>query len=357
MYQDSRPLDNPINWSFRIGRIWGVNIRVHIVFVICAVLLIWSELPKADDPLAPSVTRALLNGLGIYVILFAIVLLHEFGHCWGARHVGGSAREILLWPLGGLAYTNPPNNWRAHLVTTVAGPSVNVIICAFTSAALALWCGSLGAVPWNPLHPFRPVGDIFYTEGQFWLAMVHGVSYFLLLVNLLPIFPFDGGRIMQALLWKSRGHRASMEIATGTGMVGAILVGLFALFMEEADWILFSIAIFGYMTCWQTRRWIRETGGYAEDGHGGDVFGGGYTFRGEDEEPKPGPIARWRAQRAEQRRQVEQAAQRRHEENVEEILRKVSQTGLASLTPSERRTLERETQRKRAVQAKSGKTG
>jgi len=121
--------------------------------------------------------------------------------------------------------------------------------------------------------------------------------------------------------------------------------------MEEADWILFSIAIFGYMTCWQTRRWIRETGGYADDGHAGDVFGGGYTFRGEEEESKPGPIARWRAQRAEQRRQVEQAAQRRHEEDVEEILRKVSQTGLASLTPSERRTLERETQRKRAGQA------
>jgi len=356
MYQDTRPLDNPINWSFRIGRIWRINIRVHIVFVICAVLLIWAELPKADDPFAPSISRALINGLGIYVILFGIVLLHEFGHCWGARREGGSADEILLWPLGGLAYTNPPNHWRAHLVTTVAGPAVNVLICAFTSAALALWCGSLLAVPWNPLHPFRPVGNIRFSEGQYWLASVHGVSYFLLVVNVLPIFPFDGGRIMQALLWKSRGHRSSMEIATGTGMVGAIVVGLFAIFMDDADWILLSIAIFGYMTCWQTRRWIRETGGYdAGEFGGGDVaggmFGGGYTFRGEEPEARPGPIARWRARRAEEQRQRNEEALRSDAAAVEEILRKVSQSGLSSLTPTERRTLERETQRKRAGSA------
>lgn len=353
MYPDTRPLDNPINWSFRIGRIWRINIRVHIVFVICALLLIWSELPQADDPLAPSVPRAMLNGLGTYVILFAIVLLHEFGHCWGARREGGSADEILLWPLGGLAYTNPPNHWRAHLVTTIAGPAVNVFICALTSAALALWCGSLLAVPWNPLHPFRPVGEMPYTEGQFWLASVHGVSYFLLIVNLLPIFPFDGGRIMQALLWKSRGHRASMEIATGTGMIGAIIVGLCAIFMKEADWILFSIAIFGYMTCWQTRRWIRETGGIDADGIGvsENVFGGGYTFRGAEEEKRPGPIARWRTRRAELRRKQEDEANRADAAAVEEILRKVSQSGLASLSPTERRTLERETLRKRAGQA------
>lgn len=347
MYNNERPLDNPINWSFRIGRIWGITIRVHVVFVICAVILIASELPKGDDPSAPSIPRALLNGLGTYVILFGIVLLHEFGHCWGARREGGSADEILLWPLGGLAYTHPPHHWRAHLVTTVAGPAVNVLICTITSAALALWCGSLLAVPLNPLHPFRPIGDIFFTEGQFWLSVVHGVSYFLLLVNLLPIFPFDGGRIMQALIWRTRGFRTSMEIATGTGMVGAILVGLFALFSGEADWILLSIAIFGYMTCWQTRRWVRESGGMAVEGFGGDLLGGGYVFR-EEVESKPGPIARWRARRAAVRQGQKEEARRAHEYAVEDILRKVSQSGLASLSASERLTLERETQRQRS---------
>lgn len=347
MYQESRPLDNPINWSFRIGRIRGIAIRVHVLFVLCAVVLVWSELPRADDPFAPSIPRALANGLGIYVILFAVVLLHEFGHCWGARRTGGAADEVLLWPLGGLAYTRPPHHWRAHLVTTVAGPTVNVLICAATSATLAVWCGSLAAVPWNPLHPFRPVGDMRYTEGQFWVAMVHGVSYFLLLVNLLPIFPFDGGRIVQAVLWRSRGHRASLEIATATGMVGAIAVGLFALFMEDADWILLGIAIFGYMTCWQTRRWVRETGGFG-DAFGSEFIGGGFASDAEEVEPRPGPIARWRACRAERRRLAAEEDLRRQEEAVERVLRKVSQSGLESLTPAERRTLELETRRKRA---------
>ena len=74
-----------------------------------------------------------------------------------ARYTGGDADEILLWPLGGLAFTNPPHNASAHMITTIAGPLVNVILCAICSVVLVVWMGSLGAVPWNPLHPTIPV--------------------------------------------------------------------------------------------------------------------------------------------------------------------------------------------------------
>ena len=108
MIPTQRPLDNPINWSFRAGRLWGIDVRVHVTFVICAIVLLWMELPKPGSGEAVSLRRAVVDAFGTYGMLFAVVLLHEFGHCFGARHVGGDADEILLWPLGGLASVNPP---------------------------------------------------------------------------------------------------------------------------------------------------------------------------------------------------------------------------------------------------------
>ena len=219
MFGSSQHTDNPINWSFAIGRLFGIRIKLHLFFLIFVGLYI----------IRYALDGQFLYGVGVTVTLFSIVLLHEFGHCFGARFTGGEADEILLWPLGGLASVNPPHNAGAHMITTVAGPSVNVVICAVCSAILVLWTGSLGGVPWNPLHPMLPADLTLLatvTEPQIWLMRFFGLSYFLLLINLLPIFPFDGGRIVQAWLWPKKGYVASMELATGTGMVGAIAIGL-----------------------------------------------------------------------------------------------------------------------------------
>ncbi len=346
MVPTERPLDNPINWSFRAGRLWGIDIRVHVTFIICAIVLLWMEMPKPGSGEVLSLGRAMLDAVGTYGLLFVVVLLHEFGHCFGARHVGGDADEILLWPLGGLASVNPPPNPRAHAITTAAGPMVNIILCAICSGVLAVWVGSLGAVPWNPLHPTSPVdSSILPTTGQLWLMRFYGMSYFILLVNLLPIYPFDGGRLVHAWLWPRKGYRAATEIATGTGMVGAIMIGLFGLFTDQS-WLLLMIAVFGYVTCWQTRRTIREQ---SEMGEFGYDFGAGYGSpqRHEPPERRPGFLERRRerfaASRAEKQRRVAAAQQ----QAVEAVLRKVSISGLGSLTPKERRILEEETRRQR----------
>ena len=353
-----RPLDNPINWSFRVGRLFAIDIRVHVAFVLCAVILVWMELPEAGSDTGPSWGLAVVHALGTYALLFLIVLLHEFGHCFGARHTGGEADEILLWPLGGLAMVSPPHKAAAHLITAVAGPMVNLALCAICAVVLVLWTGRLGAVPWNPLHPMWPAdGSIVPTATQAWVMRFFGLSYFIMLINLVPVFPFDGGRILQAWLWPRKGFRSSMELATGTGMIGAVIIGLFGLFTAQS-WLLLLIAVFGYLTCWQTRKMIKEQGVVDASLIGGE-FSQGYTFLGQDgdgEERRPGFFARRRARRDAARTQREQQRRIEHGQAVERILRKVSASGTESLTARERRVLEEETRRQRMVEAKSQDT-
>ncbi len=350
MASTGKPLDNPINWSFKIGRLFAIDIRIHIAFVICAVVLVWMEIPKGDSAPTWTLGRALVDALGMYAMLFFIVLVHEFGHCFGARYTGGEADEILLWPLGGLASVNPPHNATAHMITTVAGPMVNVLFCMICTVILVLWTGTLGAVPWNPLHPTIPVDrSLLFTvsTAQIWVMRFFGISYFILLINLLPIFPFDGGRVVQAWLWPRKGYASSMAIATGTGMVGAIIVGLFGLFAEQS-WLLLMIAIFGYMTCWQTRRMLRE-GGEFGGGEFGYDFSQGYTSldREDTRERKPGFFERRRARKAAIREERWRQRQEEQQREVERILSKISRSGVNSLTSRERRVLEQETKRQR----------
>lgn len=349
MFPTERPQDNPVNWSFPVGRLFGVRIKVHVAFILCAVILVWMEMPKEGEP-GPGLTATLIDALGMYAILFLIVLFHEFGHCFGARFVGGEADEILLWPLGGLAYANPPHNAAAHMATTVAGPLVNVFICMICTLILVVWTGRLGAVPWNPLHPTWPVdATIIPTTGQHWTMMVFGLSYFLLLINLLPIFPFDGGRIVQAWLWPKKGYTESMAIATTTGMIGAVVVGLFGLFAEQS-WLLMMIAVFGYLTCYQTRRQLKEQGEFGAGEFGYDFSQGYSSLNRDDAKPARGPgfFERRRARKEALKAEWEKKRRDEHDRAVERILAKISATGMDSLTPSERRTLEHETQRQRS---------
>ena len=351
MFPSERPLDNPINWSFKVGRLFAIDIRVHIAFVIAAVVLVWMELPKPDDPAPVSFATAAVEALGTYAMLFLIVLLHEFGHCFGARHSGGEADEILLWPLGGLAFTSPPHTALAHMITTVAGPLVNVALCMICTVVLVAWTGNFWSVPWNPLHPTIPVDRALLftaTTTQIWVMRFFGLSYFLLLINLLPIFPFDGGRVLQAWLWPRKGFVRSMEIATGTGMVGAIMVGLFGLFAEQS-WLLLMIAVFGYMTCHQQRRMLREMGEFALGEFGYDFSQGYKSLEGDEPPPrKPGYFERRRVRKAEVRARQERERREAHDHAVEAVLRKISGSGMASLTPRERRVLQEETERQRA---------
>src|SRR5208337_1424108 len=148
-----------------------------------------------------------------YLALFLIVLLHEFGHAMACRQVGGTANQILLWPFGGVAYVNPPQRPGATLWSIAAGPLVNVALLPLFFAA-AMMSQSLG---WA-----QTMHDAYY-----FLWMVFGINLSLLVFNMLPIYPLDGGQILRSLLWFVVGRARSLMAATVLGFLGiTAFVGL-----------------------------------------------------------------------------------------------------------------------------------
>lgn len=173
-----------------------------------------------------------------YLALFAIVTMHEYGHALACRQVGGTPDQIVLWPLGGVAYVNPPQRPGATLWSIAAGPLVNVALLPVLAAAY-FFGRSLG---------FATSMPNFYA----FLYAVMWINIVLLAFNMLPIFPLDGGQILRSLLWYVVGRARSLQWAVWVGFVGAaglIAVAIFA----ESIWIGL-ISAFILMNCWSGLR-------------------------------------------------------------------------------------------------------
>lgn len=158
----------------------------------------------------------------LYVGLFVLVTMHEFGHALACRQVGGQANRIVLWPLGGIAFVSPPPRAGAMLWSIAAGPMVNLLLVPI----LTLAEHSAGRVGWASTNP-----DAFRVLHLLWQ-----INLALLLFNLLPIYPLDGGQIVRALLWFPLGQIRSLFIATAIGFVGGGLLMVYA-FYQRSFWI------------------------------------------------------------------------------------------------------------------------
>ena len=170
-----------------------------------------------------------------YLSLFAIVTLHEFGHALACRRVGGAADQIVLWPLGGLAYVSPPQRPGATLWSTAAGPLVNVALLPVLVSLLLLG-RSLG---WAAAFP----------DGIALLRAVSFMNFGLLVFNLLPVYPLDGGQILRSLLWFAMGRVRSLIVATVFGFLGVLGLGSLA-FRARSSW-LGILAAFVALNCWR----------------------------------------------------------------------------------------------------------
>jgi Zn-dependent protease len=175
-----------------------------------------------------------------YVALFAIVLLHEFGHALACRQTGGVADRIVLWPLGGIAFVNPPRRPGAMLWSIAAGPLVNVLLLPILSIALVL-----GG---------RDVDAFYPSDFAKFLQVIWSINLGLLIFNMLPVYPLDGGQILRSLLWFPLGEIRSLQIASVIGLIGAVILAAIALLLRlmQPIWVavmalfLISRAIAGW---------------------------------------------------------------------------------------------------------------
>ena len=201
------------NGSFHLFRLAGVDVFLHWSWFLVAVI----EMTQRNRHYS-----SLIFNLVEYLSLFGIVLLHEFGHSLACRQVGGRADQIVLWPLGGVAYVAPPQRPGAMLWSIAAGPLVNVVLLPVLALA---WFGAR-AWGWEESAPdtFRLVQTI---------AIINGG---LLAFNLLPVYPLDGGQILRSLLWFAFGRARSLMIAASVGFVGVLLLGALAVWLSSV-WI------------------------------------------------------------------------------------------------------------------------
>ena len=212
----------PLRAALPLFQLAGIQVYLHFTWFIVAALEMTQFARRYESP---------VWGVMEYLALFLIVLLHEFGHAFACRQTGGQADRIVLWPLGGVAFVNPAPRPGAYLWSIAAGPLVNVFLFPFFSFGLLI-----ARTPALSLH--NPDASNF-------LFSLWAINTALLVFNLLPIYPLDGGQIVRALLWFWVGPIKSLRIASGIGFVGAILLALVAL-LAKSFW-LGILAFFVFM--------------------------------------------------------------------------------------------------------------
>lgn len=215
--------------SIHLFRLAGINIFLHWSWFLVAAFEIMDR--------RGSYSNVAWNALE-YLALFAIVLTHEFGHALACRSVGGQANQILLWPFGGVAYVNPPQRPGAMLWSIAAGPLVNVALAPILYAALY-------AARAAGLHSSSP-------DAYHFLVSVLYIDIGLLLFNILPVYPLDGGQILRSLLWFPFGRGRSLLFATAFGFLGVAGFIAFAVYTRSV-W-LGAIALYMGMNCWASFR-------------------------------------------------------------------------------------------------------
>ncbi|RPI38194.1 MAG: CBS domain-containing protein [Hyphomicrobiaceae bacterium] len=214
-----------MRWSLSLGSIGGTEIRIHVTFLL---FLVWlaAIYYRAGGP------EAAWQGTIFIALVFLCVLLHELGHVFAARRYGVKTRDVTLWPFGGIAsMERMPEKPSQELIVALAGPAVNVVI----AAVLLLWLGT-SFEPQNLTAIENPTVSL--------AAKLAGANIVLVLFNMIPAFPMDGGRVLRALLAMHVGNARATELAASIGQGFAVVFGILGIFYNP---MLIIIAVFIFL--------------------------------------------------------------------------------------------------------------
>jgi Zn-dependent protease len=325
-----------ISWALPVGRLFLTQIRVSVLFVPIAIIL--------------GYRLGWQVGLTFSGLLMLSILAHEFGHVFAARWSGGYADEILLWPLGGLAFAQPGPHPSSGLITIAGGPAVNLLACVlfFPGFYAPVWS-------WSLLNPFvLPLAEFSATHwGRDLLQLAFSVNWVLLLVNLLPIYPLDAGQFVKELLARRMPNEVAHRLMMQVGSICSwVLMGLGL--MYDQMWLVVIGAITLVLN---TLLSSQGAGGEGyDDSFLGYDFSQGYTSLERSEQraarrpPQPGWLEQWRERRRSARAAREAAERLKLEQQLDVLLAKVHEHGMESLTDAEQRLL------KQASQSLRGRT-
>jgi Zn-dependent protease/predicted transcriptional regulator len=212
-----------MKWSWKIGSFSGIGVFIHATFLL---IIGWVGLSYWQQTQTLGGT---LEGILFTLVLFGCVVLHEFGHALTARRYGIKTRDITLYPIGGVArLERMPDKPIQELWVALAGPAVNIAIAVL----LFLWLGATNSL--------APLADLSMASGPF-IERLLLVNVSLVLFNLIPAFPMDGGRVLRALLAMRLEYTRATMIAATIGQGMALLIGIAGLFTNP---FLLFIAFF-----------------------------------------------------------------------------------------------------------------
>jgi stage IV sporulation protein FB len=285
------------------------------------------------------------------------------GHYFTAKHFGGDGTLLVLWPLGGLCPLQPPPDPRREFVMHLAGPLVNLTICVISGIILASRIGN----QWmNLLYPLAPKNLLNPTAAEGYLQairLIFWINWVIFLANLLPAFPFDGGRALRAAITAINptvNPRRTAFVVAGLAKLASVVLVVMAILCwsdtsNEYVPIWFSLAllaIFLYFSANQEEE--RAEDGESEDEMFGYDFSQGYTSlerTSQMTKAHVSPFRRWledrRQARLQQQRQVEADEERR----VDEILERLHEHGMNGISAEDRALLKRVSQRLKHRQA------
>lgn len=230
MSQQAADQHSSMRWSLKIGEVAGIGIFIHWTFAILIAWIAMSHYSATQD------WSMAIRGVVFVLAIFGCVVLHELGHALTARRYGIRTRDITLLPIGGVAsLERMPEDPRQELAIAVAGPAVNVVIAAVLFVVISV----TGRLPTGDME----LEHAGFVRNQF-LANLLWVNIVLVIFNLIPAFPMDGGRVLRALLATKMDYARATQIAATVGQGLAVLLGFFGLFSNV---FLVFIAIFVYL--------------------------------------------------------------------------------------------------------------
>lgn len=310
------PVQGFWNWALPCGRIAGIPVSIHWTLLVIAAF-------DAIDAI-----RAGLPWWWLPVLLLVpplSVLLHEFGHAGAARLAGGSCDRIVLWMFGGAAMcAAPPRPWHQFAVAA-AGPLVSLLLAAGCMLGVAFLAG----------RPSTDVGGAFAAAGVLGalLAYTAGFNLMLLLFNLLPCYPLDGGRMLRSLLWPMVGRVRAVRWTLWAAYACLAIGAVWAVYTTSI--MLFGLCVILLMAVLAEHQAVRQ-------GHDPE-FGDADLHVGR----RGSMWDRWQARRVAARAEREERSAEAEQAELDRLLAKVSAGGLPSLTEGERRTLRRISERER----------